>query len=38
MALAKSLADADAAANAVITGGNANETIILPKMDKVTEL
>ncbi|MFP5493320.1 glycine/sarcosine/betaine reductase component B subunit [Parvimonas sp. G1641] len=31
----QSLADADAAANAVITGGNANETIILPKMDKV---
>ena len=31
----QSLADADAAANAVVTGGNANETIILPKMDKV---
>lgn len=31
----QSLADADAAANAVVTGGNANETIVLPKMDKV---
>lgn len=31
----QSLADADASANAVITGGNANETIVLPKMDKV---
>lgn len=31
----QSLADADAAADAVITGGNANEVIVLPKMDKV---
>ena len=31
----QSLADADVAANAVVTGGNANETIVLPKMDKV---
>lgn len=31
----QSLADADAAADAVITGGNANQVIILPKMDKV---
>ena len=31
----QSLADADAAANAVVTGGNANEVIHLPKMDKV---
>lgn len=31
----QSLADADPLANAVVTGGNANETIILPKMDKV---
>lgn len=31
----QSLADADAAADAVITGGNANQLIILPKMDKV---
>lgn len=31
----QSLADADASANAVVTGGNANETIVLPKMDKV---
>lgn len=31
----QSLADADAAANAVITGGNANEVVILPKLDKV---
>lgn len=31
----QSLADADAAADAVITGGNANEVVILPKMDKV---
>ncbi len=31
----QSLADADVAANAVITGGNADETIVLPKMDKV---
>ncbi|BEP28723.1 glycine/sarcosine/betaine reductase component B subunit [Helicovermis profundi] len=31
----QSLADADAAANAVVTGGNANETIILPPMKKI---
>ena len=31
----QSLADADVSANAVITGGNANEVVILPKMDKV---
>lgn len=31
----QSLADADPLANAVVTGGNANEVITLPKMDKV---
>ncbi|MDD2446534.1 MAG: glycine/sarcosine/betaine reductase component B subunit [Tissierellia bacterium] len=31
----QSLADADPSANAVVTGGNANEVIVLPKMDKV---
>ena len=31
----QSLADADPAANAVVTGGNANELITLPPMDKV---
>ena len=31
----QSLADADALATAVVTGGNANEVITLPKMDKV---
>lgn len=31
----QSLADADAAADAVVTGGNANEIIVLPKMDRV---
>ena len=31
----QSLADADVAANAVVTGGNANEVVILPKLDKV---
>lgn len=31
----QSLADADVAANAVVTGGNANELIHLPAMDKV---
>jgi len=31
----QSLADADASADAVVTGGNANEIIVLPKMDKV---
>lgn len=29
------LADADVSANAVVTGGNANEVIVLPKLDKV---
>ncbi|HLN61354.1 MAG TPA: glycine/sarcosine/betaine reductase component B subunit [Symbiobacteriaceae bacterium] len=31
----QSLADADKAANAVVTAGNANETIVLPPMQKV---
>ena len=31
----QSLADADPLADAVVTGGNANEAIVLPKMDKV---
>ena len=31
----QSLADADVAADAVITGGNANQVIVLPKLDKV---
>ncbi len=31
----QSLADADTAADAVITGGNANQVVILPKLDKV---
>lgn len=31
----QSLADADAKADAVVTGGNANEVIELPKLDKV---
>lgn len=31
----QSLADADAAADAVVTAGNANEVIVLPPMDKV---
>jgi glycine reductase len=31
----QSLADADKAADAVVTGGNANEVIVLPPMDKV---
>ena len=31
----QSLADADAAADAVVTGGNANEPIFLPAMDRV---
>lgn len=31
----QSLADADALANAVVTGGNANEVITLPPMEKV---
>lgn len=33
----QSLADSDPAADAVVTGGNANELIHLPKLDKVTE-
>lgn len=31
----QSLADADASATAVVTGGNANAVIVLPKLDKV---
>ena len=31
----QSLADADALADAVVTGGNANEVITLPPLDKV---
>ena len=31
----QSLADADPLADAVVTGGNANEVIVLPKMDRV---
>lgn len=31
----QSLADADPSANAVVTGGNANEVIVLPPMDKI---
>ncbi|MEF9941308.1 MAG: glycine/sarcosine/betaine reductase component B subunit [Lachnospiraceae bacterium] len=31
----QSLADADVAADACVTGGNANQLILLPKMDKV---
>lgn len=31
----QSLADADPLANAVVTGGNANQVVILPKLDKV---
>ena len=31
----QSLADSDPAADAVITGGNANQVVILPKLDKV---
>ena len=31
----QSLADVDVAADAVVTGGNANEIIILPKLDKI---
>ena len=31
----QSLADADPAADAVVTGGNANEYVHLPKLDKV---
>jgi len=31
----QSLADADVSANACVTGGNANQVIVLPKLDKV---
>ena len=31
----QSLADADASANAVVTGGNANAVVVLPKLDRV---
>ena len=31
----QSLADSDPAADAVITGGNANQVVVLPKLDKV---
>ncbi len=31
----QSLADADAKADAVVTGGNANQVIVLPKLDKI---
>lgn len=31
----QSLADADASADACVTGGNANMTIVLPKLDKI---
>lgn len=31
----QSLADADPKADAVVTGGNANEVVVLPKLDKV---
>lgn len=31
----QSLADADVKANAVVTGGNANQVVVLPKMDRV---
>jgi glycine reductase len=31
----QSLADADPAADAVVTGGNANEVIVLPPMDRI---
>ncbi|ERJ13209.1 glycine/sarcosine/betaine reductase component B subunit [Haloplasma contractile] len=33
--LSQSLADADLRANAVVTGGNANQVIVLPKMDQI---
>ena len=29
------MADADPKANAVVTGGNANQLIVLPKLDKI---
>ena len=31
----QSLADADEKANAVVTGGNANQVVLLPKLDKI---
>ncbi|RDY29505.1 beta-aspartyl-peptidase [Romboutsia weinsteinii] len=31
----QSLADADVRANAVVTGGNANQVVVLPKLDKI---
>lgn len=31
----QSLADADPAADAVVTGGNANQVVVVPKLDKV---
>lgn len=31
----QSLADADPIANACVTGGNANQTIVLPKLDRI---
>ena len=31
----QSLADADVSANAVVTGGNANQVVLLPKLDRV---
>jgi len=31
----QSLADADKAADAVVTGGNANQIIVLPPMDRI---
>jgi len=33
--MSQSLADADPSANALVTGGNANQTITLPKLDRV---
>lgn len=33
--LSQSLADADVRANAVVTGGNANEVIVLPPLDEI---
>lgn len=34
----QSLADADVAADACVTGGNANMTIVLPKLDKLLDM
>ena len=33
--MSQSLADVDPAADAVVTGGNANEVVVLPKLDKI---